>query len=94
VVNIRKNGERDVHHCKDSDGDGDSDGHCLMDRKKNITRPAKKKNTEKRRSFGTVSTARDMSYFRVPRNKNERTRARSLAKVETCGIWIYLRAHC
>jgi hypothetical protein len=47
VVNIRKNGERDVHHCKDSDGDGDSDGHCLVDRKKNITRPAKKKNTEK-----------------------------------------------
>src|SRR6266851_524982 len=35
-----------------------------------------------------------MWYLRVPRNKNERTRARSRGTFEIWGSWRYLRAHC
>ena len=51
--------------------------------KKNMTRPMLKRNTDKWRSVGAISTAPCMAYFWVPRNKNERTRARSL---DTIGI--------
>src|SRR5712671_6837701 len=52
------------------------------------------RNTERWRSVGAISTAWCMAYFRVPRNKNERTRARSLCTLGICGSWRYLRAHC
>jgi len=33
-------------------------------------------------------------YLRVPKNKNERTRARWFGSLGIWGIWTYLRAHC
>jgi len=48
---------------------------------KNIMRPARNRNMERWRSIGAVSVATRMRYLRVPRNKNERTRARLLGKL-------------
>jgi hypothetical protein len=62
--------------------------------KKKIIRPAKKRNTEIWRSVGGISTAVIMPYLWTPKNKNERTRARSLAELGISGSWRYLRAHC
>jgi hypothetical protein len=45
--------------------------------KKNTTRPMKNRNTERWRSVGAVFTARCMRYFSTPKNRKERTRARS-----------------
>ena len=45
--------------------------------KKNTTNPVKNRNTERWRSVGAVSTARPMWYFFMPKNRTERTRARS-----------------
>ena len=63
--------------------------------KKNIIRPAKKRNKGIWRSVGGISTALIMPYLWAPRVKNERTRACSLAELGISGSWrYYLRAHC
>ena len=45
--------------------------------KKNTTRPMKNRKTERWRSVGAVSTTRWMPDFFMPKNRTERTRARS-----------------
>jgi hypothetical protein len=62
--------------------------------KKNIIRPAKKRNKGIWRSVGGISTALIMPYLWAPRVKNERTRACSLAELGISGSRRYLPAHC